>query len=139
MTMNGAKAVAFAMLLAASAVHVAHAATDCANPQDQRAMNECASRAYARADTDLNRRYRALQGRLKDDRDGARKLTEAQRAWIAFRDAECAFQTSGAAGGSIEPLARAVCLEAVTKSRTTALQRYLECREGDSNCPVPAL
>lgn len=138
MMMTGAKAVAFAMLLAASAVQVAHAATDCANPQDQRAMNECAGRAYTRADAELNRRYRTLQGRLKDDRDGARKLTEAQRAWVVFRDAECAFQTSGTEGGSIAPMARAVCLEGVTRSRTTELQNYLDCREGDSNCPVAA-
>ncbi|CAB3968647.1 MULTISPECIES: lysozyme inhibitor LprI family protein [Burkholderia] len=87
------------LLLAVLATRDAHAAPDCANPQDQRAMNECASRGYARADAELNRRYRALQRRLNGDRDGARKLTEAQRAWIAFRDTECAFQTIGVAGG----------------------------------------
>ncbi|WP_244110355.1 MULTISPECIES: lysozyme inhibitor LprI family protein [Burkholderia] len=103
-----------------------------------RTMNGCANRAYARADAELNSRYRALQSRLKDDRDGARNLTDAQRAWIAFRDAECAFQTIRVAGGSAEPLARAACLEEVTKSRSVALQRYLECREGDTNCPVAA-
>ncbi|MCA8292578.1 lysozyme inhibitor LprI family protein [Burkholderia sp. AU30198] len=127
-----------ALLLAVLATRDAHAAPDCANPQDQRAMNECASRGYARADAELNRRYRALQRRLKGDRDGARKLTEAQRAWIAFRDTECAFQTIGVAGGSAEPLARAACLEETTQSRSAALQRYLDCREGDTNCPVAA-
>ncbi|MCA8299153.1 lysozyme inhibitor LprI family protein [Burkholderia sp. AU30198] len=127
-----------AALLAVLAARDAHAAPDCANPQDQRTMNECASRAYARVDAELNRRYRALQSRLKDDRDGARKLTEAQRAWIAFRDTECVFQTIRVAGGSAEPLARAACLEETTRSRSAALQRYLECGEGDMNCPVAA-
>ncbi|HIH2748925.1 lysozyme inhibitor LprI family protein [Burkholderia aenigmatica] len=126
------------LLLAVLATRDAHAAPDCANPRDQSAMNECASRGYARADAELNRRYRALQRRLKGDRDGARKLTEAQRAWIAFRDTECAFQTIGVAGGSAEPLARAACLEETTQSRSAALQRYLDCREGDTNCPVAA-
>ncbi|MGK8200728.1 lysozyme inhibitor LprI family protein [Burkholderia cepacia] len=127
-----------AMMLAVLSTHVVHAAPDCVNPQDQGTMNECASHDYSRADADLNRRYRALQSRLKADRDGARKLTEAQRAWIAFRDSECAFQTIGMAGGSAEPLARATCLEEMTKSRSEILQRYLDCREGDMNCPVAA-
>lgn len=125
-----------AMMLAVLATHDAHAVSDCVNPQDQGTMNECASRGYSRADAELNRRYRALQSRLKGDRDGARKLTEAQRAWIAFRDSECAFQTTGMTGGSAEPFARATCLEETTRSRSATLQRYLDCREGDMNCPV---
>lgn len=127
-----------AMLLIIFGACDAHAVPDCANAHDQRTMNECASRGYARANAELNRLYQALQSRLKDDHDGARKLTEAQRAWIAFRDSECAFQTFGVAGGSAEPLARAACLEEATKSRSAALQRYLECPEGDTNCPVAA-
>ncbi|MCA8291873.1 lysozyme inhibitor LprI family protein [Burkholderia vietnamiensis] len=134
----GSKLAPVALLLAVLATRDAHAVPDCANLQDQRAMNECASRGYARVDAELNRRYRALQRRLKGDRDGARKLTEVQRAWIAFRDTECAFQTTGVVGGSAEPLARAACLEETTHSRSAVLQRYLDCHEGDTNCPVAA-
>jgi len=135
-------ATPFAMLLTTLAVGLAmqpaHAAPDCANAQNQRAIDACAGNADQRADAELNRQYRALQHRLNDDRDGAKKLTDAQRAWIAFRDAECAFQTARVAGGSAEPAARATCLEQMTRARTAALRHYLSCGEGDLNCPAPA-
>lgn len=96
------------------------------------------SLGHAHADAEPNRRYCALPRRLKADRDGTRELTEALRAGIVFHNSVCVFRTTGMTGGSAEPFACAVCLEETTKSWPVALQRYLDCREGDMSCPVAA-
>jgi len=129
------EAVLVVLLLGAPVA--AAAAPDCANPQDQATMNACAARAYAKSDADLNRTYKTLIARLKNDADAARRLTAAQHAWIAFRDAECAFASAGSAGGSANAMVRAGCLDKQTRARTAALNGYLHCEEGDLSCPAP--
>jgi len=76
--------------------------------------------------------------RLKGDAATSKLLLKAQKAWLAFRDAECTFQTSAAQGGSIQPMLQAYCLDDLTVKRTVALKSYLACEEGDMSCPVPA-
>ena len=72
----------------------------CDNPQAQMEMNACAAIDFERADAELNAEYRRAIASARDaDRefDGAgdrrpgdeATLREAQRAWIAFRDAQC--------------------------------------------------
>ena len=51
--------------------------------------------AYKKADAELNVLYRQITARLKDDKATTELLVAAQRAWVAFRDAECAFSASG--------------------------------------------
>ena len=60
-----------------------------------------------------------------------------QRAWIAFRDAECKFASSGVEGGSVQPMIHSGCLQGLTDARVTQLGSYLKCEEGDLSCPVP--
>ncbi len=45
---------------------------------------------------------------------------------------------SGVQGGSIQPMIASMCQTELTKARTEALRRYLDCKEGDLSCPVPA-
>lgn len=115
-----------------------HAEPGCENALDQPTINECVSRAYMKSDAELNRVYRSLATRARGEEVIARKLAGAQRAWIAFRDAECDFKTAGSAGGSANPSARLSCLDELTRARTVALKAYLTCQEGDLNCPVPS-
>ena len=56
----------------------------CANPQTQSAMNQCAMEEFKKADAEMNKVYQQLL--LKTDRQ--EKLKAAQRAWVAFRDAD---------------------------------------------------
>ena len=56
---------------------------------------ECYGNAYKRADAELNILYRQITARLKDDKATAKLLVAAQRAWVAFRDAECNFSAYG--------------------------------------------
>ncbi|MBA8838074.1 lysozyme inhibitor LprI family protein [Ochrobactrum sp. RH2CCR150] len=114
------------------------ASNKCANAQDQATMTQCAGEDFSAADKKLNASFKEIQKRLADDADGKKLFVKAQRAWIAFRDAECAFTTADASGGSIYPMLVASCKTDLTKQRNEQFQKYLSCEEGDTSCPVPA-
>jgi uncharacterized protein YecT (DUF1311 family) len=127
-------ATVFLMMLSAIPPAFAY---ECAD-QTQPGLNSCAEANYEKADVALNRAYKEIIRRLKDDAATAKLLVTAQKAWIAYRDAECAFSASANAGGTIYPMVMAICLEAVTKERTRALGVFLKCGDGDTGCPAPA-
>jgi len=108
------------------------------NDQSQAGLNICADADYKAADQKLNQTYGRIMKRLSGDHDTARLLQVSQRAWIAFRDAECDFRTSASKDGSIYPLEVLLCRRDLTEERTKALDAYLHCGEGDPGCPVPA-
>ena len=90
--------VAFCRLLVALSVFAgatastAQAADGCDAPGlSQAELNECYGNAYKKADAELNVLCRQITARLKDDKATTKLLVAAQRAWVAFRDAECAF------------------------------------------------
>lgn len=68
--------------------------------------------------------YAAMDG--EDDGRRVDALLEAQRAWIAFRDAECAMEYASWGNGSIRSIAGADCLMSLTAERTV---RLVELRE----------
>jgi len=94
--------------------------------------------SFKASDAELNRLYKEIEGRLKDNPDSAKTLVAAQRAWIAFRDAECAFTASGVKGGSVYPTIYANCLAELTQRRADDFKGLLKCKEGDLSCPVPS-
>ena len=114
--------VAAAALLFAATPALADEADgiDCAHAMAQQDMNICADRDYQRADAVLNSAYRkAMEGLDEHNRD---LLRTAQRAWIAFRDAECTYESAPNEGGSIHPLIYSGCLTALTMARTKQLR-----------------
>ncbi|MEO8810923.1 MAG: lysozyme inhibitor LprI family protein [Rhodanobacter sp.] len=113
-------------------------ADDCANANSQADMSMCAEAAYKKVDAELNAAYRHIMERLKSNQASARLLVTAQKSWLGFRDAECAFNSSGTAGGSIQPMLVTQCREDLTRKRVQQLKNYLQCQEGDTSCPVPA-
>ena len=64
-------------------------------------------------------------------------LKKAQQAWIALRDADCAFIGSGTQGGSIQPMIVNQCLADKTNEREAYLATLMQCEEGDLSCPLP--
>ena len=98
-------ATVFLMML--PAVPAAYA-DECAD-QTQSGLDRCAQAAYDKADGALNRSYKEIVRRLKDDAATTKLLVTAQKAWIAYRDAECAFSSSANAGGSIYPMVVSNC------------------------------
>jgi uncharacterized protein YecT (DUF1311 family) len=111
-------------------------AQECDRSDDsQQMMNICAGEDYHAADARLNAAYQDLIS--SDDADGKRLLQAAQRAWIAFRDAECAHSTAASAGGSIHAMAVSQCLTKLTDDRTRQLAAAANCEEGDVSCASP--
>ena len=93
--------------------------------------NDCAHAARQEADAALNLAYgeASAQAETHDEHPGGRAeetLRVAQRAWVACRDAACEAQAAVRDGGSMEPMIRNGCLEALTLRRTEDLSTDLE-------------
>lgn len=116
----------------------AFGADECADPEDQATLNQCAGKSFKASDGELNVLYKRIEKRLNDDADKTKLMVAAQRAWLAFRDAECDFSSSGVIGGTLYPLAVTQCRDALTKERIKTFKAWLNCSEGDLSCPVPA-
>ena len=109
--------------------------TECENAMSQMEMTACATQRFERADAELNRLYREQivaaresdrspeNGRSEgDDRPGEEEtLREAQRAWVAFRDAHCRGEGYAARGGSMEPMVYEDCRARLTRERIAQL------------------
>ncbi|MDX2215384.1 MAG: lysozyme inhibitor LprI family protein [Oculatellaceae cyanobacterium bins.114] len=102
-------------------------AADCTNPQTQLEINECAAKSADVADQKLNEVYQQLKATLSSSEE--KLLTDAQRAWIEFRDKNCAFSSGRFEGGSIAPTVYSSCIERITKQRTEELQGYAQSME----------
>ncbi|HXC54570.1 MAG TPA: lysozyme inhibitor LprI family protein [Rhizomicrobium sp.] len=94
---------------------------DCAHAEAQNDMNICADRDFKKADAVLNKTYKdTLKGMDAHTTDLLRK---AQRAWVAFRDAECSYENAENEGGSIYPMVYSGCLTRLSKLRTQQLKQ----------------
>lgn len=127
-----------ALSLVIWSLQAVHADECMGKAETQPDMDLCALNAYKTSDTELNWVYREIERRLGDDAATRKLLIAAQRAWLSFRDAECAFAASDAEGGSIYPMVYNQCLDSLTQARIDDLQQYLKCQEGDLGCPVPS-
>lgn len=85
---------------------------------------DCLTAETAVWDDLLNAEYRAAMVRMRDHGGGAlaEQLRDAQRAWIAFRDAECGLHYGIWAGGSIRVIIGANCVLRETAERALELR-----------------
>ena len=113
-------------------------ALDCKTATNQASLNECAGKDFKAADDQLNALYKQAQDRLAHPAtpDAKALLTEAQRAWIAFRDAECKFRSSDSEGGSIYPMTVLGCRTEITLKRVADFKHYLSCKPEEGDCPT---
>ena len=112
-----------------SAVHAQRADTapNCRRPDTQAEMNECSAREYRAADRALNAEYARLVASIHDA-GRLQRLRAAQRAWIAFRDAQCAFESSAMEGGTAAQLLFSGCAAQLTRERAKELRDLREAR-----------
>lgn len=105
---------------------------DCSTSQTQSEMTTCLGNDAKNADALLNKNYQTLMKQLaaKDKTN----LRDAQRAWIVYRDKECAFRTAPYQDGSVAPSLIAACVTALTSQRILDLRVQLNCEEGDLSC-----
>lgn len=98
----------------------------------QQDLNECAATTLAEADGALNALYRRLMEQLSPKAKASLRLT--QRAWLAYREAECEFESIAVEGGSMRPMVRGACLSTLTQSRIKDFRFQLTCTSGDAAC-----
>jgi uncharacterized protein YecT (DUF1311 family) len=107
-----------------------------ASAQTQADLNKSACDEYQRMDTELNKTYLQILNLYKDDTLFLQKLKLAQRAWIAFRDAQLSAlfpaEETQTEYGSIYPVCRCQTLSELTVQRTAQLHRWIDgIEEGD--------
>ncbi len=95
-------------------------------------MQRCAYYYHLASDIALNQTYARLKKQLAK-KSAEDKLLRAQRAWIAFRDATCTYETDSYVGGRGEGIEYWGCIDRLTEKRTEQLENYLACK--DAGCP----
>lgn len=122
---------AFALLLTCGSA----LADECSDASTQADLNACSAAQYQAADKQLNQTWKDVLKRAEPaQRD---LLQKAQTAWIALRDADCAFLSSSSRGGSVQPMINNQCLTDKTTEREAFLASLMQCEEGDLSCPLP--
>jgi uncharacterized protein YecT (DUF1311 family) len=126
---------ALPLLLIASAAQ-ADDKIDCKSQElNQMQLDQCAGQDFDKADAKLNTLYKTMMSKY-DATNGA-LLKAAERAWIAYRDAQCDFATNGTAGGTINSMMDTMCRTEQTNARIKELNAQLHCGEGDLQCNAP--
>lgn len=85
-------------------------------------MARCAARETAWWDGQLNVHYASLEETLAPELFTA--LRDAQRSWIAYRDASCGFEYELWSEGTIRATILAGCMLDETAKRAQTLERY---------------
>jgi uncharacterized protein YecT (DUF1311 family) len=119
------------MLLPAAHALDCNAATAAATQAD---MNACAYEDFLAANATQAAAIKTLDTRLASAH--RQRWRAAQKSWIGWRTAQCAFESGNAAGGSAREMVRWQCVTRLTRDRTAAILRLSSCTEGDLACPV---
>jgi uncharacterized protein YecT (DUF1311 family) len=107
--------------------------TNCGKFTVQIDLNKCADDNLQSADTMLNTVYQQLMA--EQDAASKERLKQAELAWIAYRDRECAFETGPQeAGGSMWPSLINGCLEEKTAAHIRELMAMRGCSAGVTDC-----
>ena len=82
-------------------------------------MINLAYEEFDAADAKMNTAYQQLLGIL--DKHGKTTLKEAQRKWLAWRDAQAEFDCHALEGGKLQRMERGGSLRKTTETRTAQL------------------
>jgi uncharacterized protein YecT (DUF1311 family) len=102
---------------------------------NQMQLDQCAGMDFNKSDAKLNALYKTMMSKY-DAANGA-LLKTSERAWIAYRDASCDFETNGTVGGTINPMMDTMCKTTKTDARIKELDAQLHCPEGNLDCNAP--
>ena len=101
----------------------------------------CAIEADKDVDTLLNTLYRKIVAKLKQTEEPdhdvkereelLKRLVASERAWIAYREAECSHASAAMLGGSGEGTMLAQCKLSMRRDRVNNLLRFYEIRFPD--------
>ena len=119
------------------------AVQNCGSLHTQSEMNDCAAREAHKADDALNSTYQKVLDRLKSDKTATARMVAAEKAWIAFRDAELAADWPVADGanpnllyGSVHPFCYYGARSALTLERLKTLRDRMRHEEEGDVCSI---
>ena len=106
----------------------------CKTQRNTQEIDECGKRTLQEKDKELNVAYQKLLKSLApsdkaDDTDYGsvrKQLTEAQRAWITYRDSDCKAKLTLNASGTIRGAVYFGCMEERTVQRTKELRAWVQ-------------
>lgn len=105
---------------------------DCSDPQNQMEINICAEQDWQDQDARLNDEYQSAIDRAKEfdaggysEDSAVAALKTAQRAWLPFRDGNCAAEAFAMKGGSGEAMIYYGCMAAMTATRADELAAWM--------------
>jgi uncharacterized protein YecT (DUF1311 family) len=108
----------------------------CATAKTQLEMNECSHAEDQRAEEEMNRLYRQLLTRASSNPVYRQKVEAAQKAWLAYRDAELEAkypaQDKRAEYGSVYPMCFANDRTDMTQQRIQEIKALL--RQSEDVC-----
>lgn len=111
------------------------------NPNgNQLELNACSAGDFAKADQELNKVWKAIQTKYKDQPVFLEKLKVSQKLWLQFRDAEVEAnypvgknENPSAQYGSVYPMCVGTVKARLTQQRTEQLKAWLDgAQEGDA-------
>jgi len=112
--------VCFLLVALAFRVYAAQPEDECAGTTYDESV--CLSKIYKQADANLNTVYqKAITSAAHFGEKDIANLKDAERKWIAYRDATCKAEYNLWGGGSGGPNALARCLIQLTRERTVRL------------------
>jgi len=98
----------------------------------QSEIESCAAKDYKTSDSELNNVYQSVVKKYENHPAVIKRLREAQRAWLSYRDAQIAFlYGTGTGGGSDIEMCRYMRLTRLTEDRIKALKELLHPERGD--------
>ncbi len=101
-------------------------AKDCSLEMSTNDTFQCEVENFNVEDARLNDNFKKLNAKL--DSVAKKKLLAAQRAWIAYKEADCKYSADEMRGGSYEKVILMGCLAGKTKERADALQDGIDFR-----------
>ncbi|GGA35352.1 lysozyme inhibitor LprI family protein [Dyella nitratireducens] len=135
------KAVSMFLLILALPVSALAAGADvaCYATPSQAGLNACAASELTKANQQLNKVWKAILVKYKDQPVFLEKLKASQKLWLQFRDAEVAAhfpvgkgEDPSAQFGSVYPMCVSQLQTDLTQQRTQQLQAWLNgAQEGD--------
>lgn len=107
----------------------------CDNVEHPALLKSCEAEQHEKLEAELTRVYREYKASLPED--GVKLLVRSQRAWIGFREANCALVSGDEGKGSIGRLAGVLCLNSMDSDRIRELRFFMACTSNDVDCPYP--
>jgi len=117
---------------------------DCSDASNTFQMNFCADKEFAAADAELNAVYKKALAKIAqssgekpyDRKSWEAALRASQRAWVAFRDADCKglvpMEWSGGSGTTVAVLG---CMIQLTQTRAKTLKEGFTEPDGPAKVP----